>query len=55
MKYIQQKIHNNLKQIPKSWEHNSVAPNHSQRSGIILEPGDTIVDPHTNQDPTLYT
>ena len=53
MKYIQQKIHNNLKQIPKSWEHNTVAPNHSQRSRIILEPGDTIVYPHTNREPTL--
>ena len=39
---------------PKSWGHNSVPLKQFQRYTIILESGDTIVYPHTNQYPTLY-
>ena len=38
---------------PKSWGHNSVPLKQFQRYTIILESGDTIVYPHTNQYPTL--
>ena len=38
---------------PKSWGHNSVPLKQFQGYTIILESGDTIVYPHTNQYPTL--
>ena len=59
---INQKIKHNLKQFknkklkkltPKSCGHNSVPRHHFQRFTIILGSVDTIVYPHTNQNPTL--
>jgi hypothetical protein len=47
------KVNKTEKLTPKSWGHNGGTPNHAHRSRIMLEPGDTIVDPHTNQEPTL--
>ena len=39
---------------PKSWGNNSVPLKQFQGYTIILESGETIVYPHTNQYPTLY-
>ena len=43
------------KLTPKSCGHNSVPLHHFQSYRIILRSVDTIVYPHTNQYPTLYT
>ena len=39
---------------PKSWGNNSVPLKQFQGYTIILESGETIVYPHTNQYPTLF-
>ena len=42
-----------LKIHPKNPGDNSEPPHHFHRFRIILESGDTIVYPHTNQEPTF--